>query len=141
MLLNLVFILIHTNQSLFRGMHIAMFLLSFELDLVPPRYAGKVEYCPGVVTSTEDGVSVNFDGGWHGASIPLRHVRRLGPSPGSGARLQGARAKPPGLSAGAQLRSTGCILDLDVGSLGGDTFIVGDQVREKRVWLCVCIGV
>lgn len=76
-----------------------------------------------MVTSTDDGVSVNFDKGWHGASITLKDVRRPNVKPG-----RSGDGKPPTLSAGARLRSTGCILDLDVGSLGGDTFAVGDQV-------------
>ncbi|CAM9685458.1 unnamed protein product, partial [Ectocarpus sp. 13 AM-2016] len=95
-------------------------------DRVEARYAGKPEFYPGVVTSTEDGVSVNFDKGWHGASIPLKDVRRPNVKPG-----RNSNGKPPTLSAGARLRSTGCILDLDVGSLGGDTFAIGDQVQFR----------
>ena len=101
---------------------------------IPPflillRYGGNPEFLSGLVTSTEDGVSVNFDVGWHGASIPLKDVRRVGRSPPLPASGRGAKTGALHLTPGAKLRSTGCILDLDVGSLGGDTSSVGDQVR------------
>lgn len=95
------------------------------------RYGGDPNYYPGVVSSVEDGVSVNFDAGWHGASIPLMFVRRektsAGPTLGRGAKNMTA-----GLTTGERLRSTGCILELDVGSLGGDTSNIGDQVWPGR---------
>lgn len=93
------------------------------------RYAGNPEFLPGLVTSTEDGVSVNFDVGWHGASIPLKDVRRVGSSPPLPTSGRGAKTGAMNLTPGAKLRSTGSILDLDVGSLGGSTSSVGDQVR------------
>lgn len=99
----------------------------------PFRYGGSPEFLPGVVTSTEDGASINFDAGWHGASLPLKNVRRLNANANSSATPvaegRGARRDiPPTLTSGAQLRSMGNILDLDVGSLGGDSFAVGEQV-------------
>lgn len=93
------------------------------------RYAGNPEFLPGLVTSTEDGVSVNFDVGWHGASIPLKDVRRVGSSPPLPPSGRGAKTGALHQTPGAKLRSTGSILDLDVGSLGGSTSSVGDQVR------------
>lgn len=109
------------------------FLLPFRLHL-PERYGGSPEFLPGVVTCTEDGVSINFDAGWHGASIPLKDVRRANTNAGSSAMPAASgggqrKDKPASLTAGAQLRSMGNILDLDVGSLGGDSFSVGDQVH------------
>lgn len=73
-------------------------------------------------------MSVNFDAGWHGASIPLKHVRRAGIPPSSPSPSLRMTSRAPALTPGARLRSTGCILDLDVGSLGGDSASVGDQV-------------
>lgn len=73
-------------------------------------------------------MSVNFDAGWHGASIPLKHIRwtkGLGSSSSSG---HGGEARILSPTPGARMRSTGCILDLDVGSLGGNTSNMGDQV-------------
>lgn len=92
-----------------------------------------------MVTSTEDGASINFDAGWHGASLPLKDVRRPIADRNSSATPavdgRGAhRDTAPSLTSGAHLRSMGNILDLDVGSLGGDSFSVGDQVC---VYVCV----
>ncbi|CAM9851108.1 unnamed protein product, partial [Laminaria digitata] len=69
--------------------------------------------------------------GWHGASIPLKDVRRVGKSPPLPTSGRGAKTGALHLTRGAQLRSTGCILDLDVGSLGGNTSSVGDQVQVR----------
>lgn len=81
------------------------------------------------MSSVDDGVSVNFDAGWHGASIPLMFVRKEKSSVGL-TLGRGAKNKAAGLTAGERLRSTGCILELDVGSLGGDTSNIGDQVWQ-----------
>ena len=85
-----------------------------------------------MVTSTEDGASINFDAGWHGASLPLKDVRRPVANANSSATPATTRRDvAPSLTSGAQLRSMGNILDLDVGSLGRDSFAVGDQVRVR----------
>lgn len=92
-----------------------------------------------MVTSLEDGVSINFDAGWHGASIPLEHIRRPSTNVNSSLPVSGPRAgHTPSLSNGAQIRAMGSILDLDVGSLGGDTFSQGEQVIQMVAISCYC---
>lgn len=101
------------------------------------RYGGSPDFLPGVVTSVEDGVSVNFDAGWHGASIPLAHIRRPSANRNSSLPVSGPRAgHAPSLSDGARIRAMGSILDLDVGSLGGDTFSQGEQVIHTVAISC-----
>lgn len=81
------------------------------------------------MSSVEDGVSVNFDAGWHGASIPHKFVRTEKQAGGQTVG-RGAKHKAAGLTKGERLRSTGSIIELDVGSLGGDSPNVGDQVWQ-----------